>query len=591
MTPGLVGSFGLFVLCTTLFCVFAASVLLQQADEGRQVERRAALHGAIEAIRTAGIDFSALPEQRVRDIARIAGLKDLRFETGPAAAGRELQPVLNAQGRIVGWFSWEPDRSLTNALGPLKPLMTAATVLLIAFAGFAIWQVRRVLRDLAVSERKAWTLAHEDVLTGLPNHRKMLESIDAALGARKAGETVTLALIDVDGMKDVNDAHGHRAGDDLLSAFAARLKENLPAGAVCGRFDGNEFAVLLRQTDAAQPAPAIENLVEALAKPYWVNGQAVQVGATAGFAQAPGDGASRDDMTRRTNLALGAAKRKRRNGVLRFDAAMDREFEERRFLERELKRALVNGDLDVHYQPIVRGGGAQIVGAEALLRWRHPTHGQISPAAFVAAAERGGLIGELGAFVLRRALTDARRWPDLYISVNLSPMQVRDPNLAGLVAGMLAETGTAPERLLLEVTEGVLIDDPDQAKERLDALRALGVRLALDDFGTGYSSMTYLQKFHFDKLKIDRGFVAPLGSPGHSPAVIQAIVALGRALDLTLLAEGVETEEQRVRLRLAGCEEMQGFLFAKPGPREALDRLLGQGRTVEADRPPQRAAG
>ena len=185
-------------------------------------------------------------------------------------------------------------------------------------------------------------------------------------------------------------------------------------------------------------------------------------------------------------------------------------------------------------------------------------------------------MGRLGEFVLRRALADARRWPGLYIAVNLSPVQVRDPALVELVSDTLARNGVAPSRLMLEVTEGVLIDNPDEAKARLDALKALGVRLALDDFGTGYSSLTYLQRFKFDKLKIDRGFVAPLGRDAGSNALVQAIVALGRALDLTLLAEGVETEEQRVLLRLAGCDEMQGYLFARPGPREALDRLLAE---------------
>jgi EAL domain-containing protein (putative c-di-GMP-specific phosphodiesterase class I) len=241
-----------------------------------------------------------------------------------------------------------------------------------------------------------------------------------------------------------------------------------------------------------------------------------------------------------------------------------------------LRRALDENALEVHYQPIVSADGIRIVGAEALLRWTHPQRGEIPPMQFVAVAEQSGLMGRLGEFVLRRAIADARRWPGLYIAVNLSPVQVRDPALVELVSDTLARNGVAPSRLMLEVTEGVLIDNPGEAKARLDALKALGIRLALDDFGTGYSSLTYLQHFNFDKLKIDRGFVTPLGRGAGSNALVHAIVALGRALDLTLLAEGVETEEQRVLLRLAGCEEMQGFLFAHPGPCEALDRLLAE---------------
>jgi predicted signal transduction protein with EAL and GGDEF domain len=292
------------------------------------------------------------------------------------------------------------------------------------------------------------------------------------------------------------------------------------------------------------------------------------------MAHAPSDGADRDELSRRADLALRAAKRKQRGNVLSFERTMDVEFDDRRFLERELRRALEIKSLDVHYQPIVSSDGARIVGAEALLRWTHPVRGVIPPTQFVAVAEHCGLMSELGEFVLRRALTDAKRWPGLYMAVNLSPVQVRNPGLVETMSAMLIEYGMQPSRLVLEVTEGVLIDNPAEAKARLDALQTLGVRLALDDFGTGYSSLTYLQKFKFDKLKIDKGFVDPLGRDTNSNALVQAIVTLGRALDVTLLAEGVETEEQRVLLRLAGCQEMQGYLFARPAPADALDRLL-----------------
>jgi predicted signal transduction protein with EAL and GGDEF domain len=326
--------------------------------------------------------------------------------------------------------------------------------------------------------------------------------------------------------------------------------------------------------DAETAESALRIAAPALARPFWINEQVVQIGATLGFAHAPRHARSRDELVRRTDLALRAGKRRLRGGVTGFDPAMDVEFEDRRFLERELKRAIADSALDVHYQPIVTADGGRIVGAEALLRWTHPLRGAIPPAVFVPAAEQAGLMAELGAFVLRRALADARRWPELAIAVNLSPVQVRDPGLVDLVAEVLTETRVAPARVVLEVTEGVLMDNPDEAKLRLDALRALGVRLALDDFGTGYSSLTYLQRFPFDKLKIDRGFVSPLGRAADSQAMVQAIVTLGRALGLSLLAEGVETEQQRVLLRLAGCEEMQGFLFARPGPREDLDQLI-----------------
>jgi diguanylate cyclase (GGDEF)-like protein len=575
-TPRLVATLALFVISATFFSVIVGYALVGQADDRQSLERRAALLGAIEDIRGSGADFSALDARHIRGIERTAGLKDLRFETEPVAADREVQSVLSRNGRIIGWFSWEPDRSMSDALGQLRPLLGLTGVLLIGFAGIALWLVRRAVDDLGKSERLAWTLAYEDMLTGLHNHRKMIELIDDALAGRADGEVLTLAFLDLDGLGDINDAFSHRVGDVFLKAFAARLEDILPARAFCGRFDGDEFALVIAGPDIATAEAAAASLVGALSRPFWIDEQVVQVGVTVGLAHAPRDAQSRDELMRCADLALRAAKKKQRGGIAYFEPAMEVEFEERRFLEKELRRALEEKALEVHYQPIVSGDGIRIVGAEALLRWTHPQRGTISPTQFIAVAEQSGLIARLGEFVLRRAIADARRWPGLYVAVNLSPVQVRDPALVELVSDTLARNGVAPSRLMLEVTEGVLIDNPDEAKARLDALKALGIRLALDDFGTGYSSLTYLQRFNFDKLKIDRGFVTPLGRDAASNAMLQAIVGLGRALGLTLLAEGVETEEQRVLLRLAGCGEMQGHLFAHPGPREALDRLLAE---------------
>jgi diguanylate cyclase (GGDEF)-like protein len=402
---------------------------------------------------------------------------------------------------------------------------------------------------------------------------------------RAHGEVATLALLDLDALKDINVAYGHAAGDDLLKEVGKRLRSVMPRDAFCGRFDGDEFAVALIAPDMETAEQAIAAIAAELARPYWADGQIVQLGVTTGLAHAPRDGRSRDELMRRADLALRFGKRKQRGTMVCFAPPMDVEFDDRRFLERELKRAIEDKSLEVHYQPIVAADGMRIVGAEALLRWTHPVRGAIPPPRFVSIAEHCGLMSKLGEFVLRRALADAKRWPGLTIAVNLSPVQVRDPALVETIAAMLAEFGVPASRLMLEVTEGVLIDNPAEAKARLDALKALGIRLALDDFGTGYSSLTYLQRFKFDQLKIDKGFVEPLAHQPETQAVVQAIVALGRALNLTLLAEGVETEEQRVLLRLAGCDEMQGYLFAKPAPREALDSLLAaRGELVPAAR-------
>jgi EAL domain-containing protein (putative c-di-GMP-specific phosphodiesterase class I) len=248
------------------------------------------------------------------------------------------------------------------------------------------------------------------------------------------------------------------------------------------------------------------------------------------------------------------------------------------FVRRELPLALAADALAVHYQPIMSSDGARIVGVEALLRWTHQDRGAIPPATFIPVAERHGLMDEVGAFVLRRALAETRGWPELFVAVNLSPVQMRDPNIIATVRDALGKAGVPASRLMLEITEGVLIDDPDTMVERIGELRALGVRIALDDFGSGYSNLGYLLRFPIDKIKIDRSFVTPLGRASNGGVIVQAIVGLGRALGATVLAEGVETEEQRVLLRLAGCEELQGFLFARPAPADAIERLLSQHR-------------
>jgi diguanylate cyclase (GGDEF)-like protein len=378
--------------------------------------------------------------------------------------------------------------------------------------------------------------------------------------------------MDIDGLNEINAAHGRHIGNALLASFAERLRQT--QAQLAGRTGDDEFVLVLSTNDTQDAWDVIAGIAQQLTRPVWLSDQAVQISLTIGMAHALNESVGRDELMRRADLALRAAKRKNRGGMLEFKPAIDAEFTERRYIENELRRALDERTLDLHYQPIVTADRSRIIGVEALLRWIHPMRGVIPPADFVPVAEQSGLMGRLGEWVLRRALADAKRWPSLSISINISPVQVRDPAFVNLVIATFTETGVTPSRVIFEMTEGVLIDNPDEAKRRLDALHAIGVQIALDDFGTGYSSLTYLQRFRFDRLKIDQGFVQSLGHAIGGEAIIQAIVALGRALGLTITAEGVETEEQRVLLRLAGCEEMQGFLFARPAPRDNIDRLL-----------------
>jgi len=566
----------LAVIATLLLGVIGYG-LARQSDERLWAEQRASLSHAISEFRDLFGKSEQLDPRFLRIVGQSAGLQDLKFETDPAQGDRELQPVMDAQGRIAGFLTWAKMHPMMDAMQGLMPYVVTIAVLLVAFAAISLAQLRRARQELAVSEAEARRAADEDKLTGLPNHTKTLELLDHALGQRAEGDVVTFALIELDGMADINAQLGVLGGDELLTAVAARLKEALPADAVLGRVGGDQFAAIFTARGGSDAGEIVRAGIEAVARPHWID-TVVRVSAHAGYAQAPRHADSRGELTRRAGLALRAVAKKGPGALIGFERAIDTVSADQKFVRRELPRALTANELDVHYQPIVSSNGARIVGVEALLRWTHATRGIIGPATFIPVAEQMGLMDTLGAFVLRRALSDAKRWPDLYVAVNLSPLQVRDRGIIELVRAALAEAGVTPQRLMLEITEGVLIDNPDEMLKRIEDLHKIGVRIALDDFGTGYSNLTYLQRFPLDKLKIDRSFVSALGSSSNGGVIIQAIVALGRALGLSVLVEGVETEQQRVLLRLAGCEEMQGFLFARPAPAKAIDRLLAQAK-------------
>jgi EAL domain-containing protein (putative c-di-GMP-specific phosphodiesterase class I) len=430
---GVVAILSVAAMAVTFTAAVAAYGFAERSDRQQWAEQREALRNAVGEFRQlfAG---DAVDPRFVRMVEQSARLQGLKFETDPAPGEREMQPVVDAKGRIAGFFTWDQAHPMRAAMHGLMPLIALFAVALMSLAGFAVRCLVPAQRDGVAVETLAADASREDA-------------------------SPSIAAVVINSATDVVD-------------------------------------------------------------------------------------------------------------------------NDRAFIERELPRALSANELDLHYQPIVAAQGARIVGVEALLRWTHLERGAIGPAVFIPIAEQMGLMDALGTFVLRRALADAKRWPNLYLAVNLSPLQVRDRAVVDTVRSALEESGVAPSRLMLEITEGVLIDNRDEMVKRIDDLHELGVRIALDDFGSGYSNLGYLQRFPIDKLKIDRSFVTPLGQSSSGGVIIQAIVALGRALGLSVLAEGVETERQRVLLRLAGCDEMQGFLFAKPAPAKAIDKLVRQGQNV-----------
>ena len=539
-------------------------------------EQHAALARALDAFHAQfGDDIDAPDDVQLRGIARRSGLVDLRFDANATGdGGRELQSLHDARGRIVGWLSWAGERGLVVAFDRLWGVLAVIGVALLLCSVFVVRAAGRLSRSLERSAEAVHRLTNEDPLTGLPNQRVMIEHLDRALARRRSG-IVVFALVDLDGFREVNDALGRVRGDAVIANIAEHLEAGLPAGAHLGRFEEDEFAVILEGDDPRSAETVIDALRASLLRPIFLD-RMWQVTASIGVAEAPRDGTAGDEIARRAGLALRAAKRDGRGMARHFEPQMETASAERRFLLHELQSAIALQAFDVAYQPVVAAEGGAIIGVEALLRWNHPTRGEIPPSVFVPLAEQSGSMSQLGEIVLRRALADAVRWPNLSVAVNLSPVQIRDRWLVDLVGAIMAETGIASSRVVLEVTEGILIDNPQQAQIRLEALRALGVSIALDDFGAGYSSLSYLQKFPFDKLKIDRAFVASLGSSGNAGAIVQSIVTLGHALGMKVLAEGVENDEQRVLLRLAGCDEMQGFLFAHPMPAAEIDKLVAR---------------
>ncbi len=582
VVPRIAAVLALLIVTAFVVCVGLGYLLAWQADGYVEAEHRQALSGAVEALQAVSPDLARVEPKVIRVVERASGLKGLRFETEPPGGDREMQSVIDRKGRIVGWFSWEAERPAIAIMNRLLPFMAMIALGLVGFAALAIWQLSRLGLSLKRAEQHVQKLEYLDPLTGLPNHNHFFAAFDRALATRYGQDPLAYAALDLDGFDEVNDALGYAGGDEVMAEIGRRLAEALsPASTVVARLGSDEFALMITGKNAESALFVVETVRQALARPISAS-QPVQVSVSIGLAFAPRDGTGRDELTRRADLALRAAKRRRRGTIVVFAAEMEVEFQERRFLKRELADALAAHAFDLHYQPIVKADGGAIVGVEALLRWTHPVRGPIPLSVFVPAAEEAGLMDRLGELVLRRAVADAARWEGLCLSVNLSPVQVRNPAFVDVVAAVLRESGFEPARLVLEMTEGVLIDEPKEVGARLKELRALGVRLALDDFGSGYSSLRYLQSLPFDKLKVDRSFVAALDQSANGGVIIQAIVALGRALGMTVVIEGIETEEQRVLLRLAGCHEMQGYLFARPMPGADIDRLLQEMRTVPA---------
>jgi diguanylate cyclase (GGDEF)-like protein/PAS domain S-box-containing protein len=447
----------------------------------------------------------------------------------------------------------------------------------------------RDITERKVAEAQIRFMANHDALTRLPNRVLFRDRLEQALlWARRGDEQVAVLCLDVDRFKDVNDLRGHGAGDALLQQVAARLEAAIRESDTVARLSGDEFAIVqpgLRQPQGA--ATFAERLVTAMAEPFDLGGEQMAIGVSIGIALFPADGADAETLLKNADTALYRAKADGRGTYRLFEAEMDARLQARRALEYDLRQALAQQQLEVHYQPQANTQDGRITGFEALVRWRHPRRGLVPPAEFIPLAEESGLIVPIGEWVLRTACAAAASWPaDLRLCVNLSPVQFSRCDLPRLIEDVLSTQRLSPERLELEITEGVLIKETEHVLATLQRLKALGVRIAMDDFGTGYSSLNYLQRFPFDKIKIDKSFIRDLEGNPDAAAIVRAVIGLGRSLKIAVIAEGVETAEQHDLLRREHCEEIQGYLIGRPVPLEQCADFLPGPRL----KPPRRRA-
>ena len=440
--------------------------------------------------------------------------------------------------------------------------------------------------DRRQTESRMAHMAYHDGLTDLPNRAAFLQALTQMIEACEGtGEEFAVLCVDLDGLKEVNDVFGHALGDKLLIEVAQRLQDSARGGVVA-RLSGDEFGLII---DGKQPEAGLalaQQIGEAVAKDFQIDGRPVRAGITTGMSIFPHNGTDGASLLANAGAALFRAKQKSRGTISLYQPEMDHQIRDRRVLHQDLSVAVKNGELSLAFQP--QGAArhsvaeSEIIGFEALARWQHPVRGQVSPAEFIPIAEESGLIVEMGEWILREACREAASWPKpLQVAVNLSPAQFMHGDVVGLVHSILIETGLAPGRLELEITEGVLIEDFDRGLALLRRLKALGVRISMDDFGSGYSSLSYLQAFPFDKIKIDRAFIINLGRNPQSAAIVRAVIDLGHGLDMSIIAEGVETVDQLAFLAKEGCDGVQGYLLGKPLPIGKYAGLIGRAEAME----------
>ncbi|SDB31896.1 putative bifunctional diguanylate cyclase/phosphodiesterase [Bauldia litoralis] len=540
-----------------------------------------------------------LSEERLIDLGRSFLIEDLHLEeTSPASGSENVSPpVVDLFGNTIAHFVWTPP---TPGYAVLRNVLLPVSVALALFCVVAFttaFRARRIAIALSDSEKEAVIAARTDSMTSLMNRAGFTELIESEEYEQAcANGKLAIIYMDINGFKAVNDSIGHHGGDELVRVLANRVTSVLPPEGRFARIGGDEFAVVITGDSVREKAAnAAATVVGCLDQPFTIHGFEFHVTVAVGYAIAGGTGLTPSEIVRRADIAMYQAKNGAEREAVLYNSTMETGALEKKQIETSLRRAIELGELQVFYQPVVRASDLTIVGMEALVRWTSKELGTVSPATFVPVAEETGLIHDLGRFVVDRACQDVSKWPGLKMAINLSPVQLRDPDFATGLLEVVRSYGLDPSSFELELTEGILVNNPTIAKRKLAKLKEMGFTLSLDDFGTGFSSIGYLRQFPFDVLKVDRSFVRDIGLNATANALIQSLVSLGDAMNLSVIAEGIENEDQLKLLRLVQCEYVQGYLISRPIPAEQITDLLktvGEERRIllEAGRDDRRLA-
>lgn len=517
-----------------------------------------------------------LDQARIDSIAETYLVHDLRLvdasSVPPGAAA-----IADPTGRVIAGLTWTAQSPGDISYRRVRPYVFVAMAIVGAFVVLLVLAGSSVIGKLRGDEIAARKMAVTDRLSGLGNRLGLFNGLQDMLDrAQHDGDDVMLFYLDMDGFKEVNDVYGHATGDRLIKSVAAGLTHLIPEGAVLARLGGDEFAIALTLKHGTQTAQSLEALVlDFFSEPFVLGERVAVVGVSVGTAISTFGSIDADELLRRADIAMYKAKAEGRGRAIAYDAAMDIALAERKSMEVALRAGIRKKEFFVAYQPVADARTQAIVGLEALLRWDSPQMGMVSPDIFIPLAESSGVIDKLGLFVMKEALRVARAWPQISISINVSPAQFRNPFFIPSVAQLLEASGVPPQTVTLEVTEGYFVHNPAHARGMIEALNGLGVRIALDDFGAGFSSIGYLRQFRFDRLKLDRSMISALEDMPRGREMLQATLALAAALDIPVTAEGIETEEQAVLLHHSGCDQLQGYFFSRAVAEAGLPALLG----------------